>query len=153
MVFRSDQLHLQRHFAGWYLYVAHGGALHPWREGDYLNMPFHTIWAYKPNNLPPHTPDMEADLEFLLDDFSGDEWRFRRGPTITRPLSKVIMRTAEGIPYLAPEIALLYKAREYRAEDEADFSNAVMQLDDERAAWLAQALDASLPGHEWLARL
>ena len=153
MIFRHDQLDLQRHFTGWYLYAAHAGALYPWIEGDYLLLPFSTIWAYKPGNPPPHTPDVQDDLEFLLDDIVGDEWRFRRLPVITRPLSKVMMHTAYGIPYLAPEVALLYKAKGCRAEDEADFGNVVELLDAERADWLARSLNVSLPGHKWLARL
>ena len=116
-------------------------------------MPFHTIWAYDPNNLPPHTPDMPADLEFLLDDSTGDEWLFRRDPSITRLLSSVVLQTPEGTPYLAPEIALLYKAKEYRPEDNSDFTSLYSILGTKERNWLATALRTCYPQHEWLASL
>lgn len=153
MVFRQDQLSLQRHLAGWHLYIAHDGALYPWREGEYLQLPFNTIWAYQPSSTPPHTPDMPDDLEFLLDDVQGDEWRFRRNPAVRRPLAEIVMLTAEGIPFLSPEIVLLYKAKHCRAEDEADFDSVLNWFGPEQKGWLAAALRVTIPGHAWLARL
>ncbi|HKP52814.1 MAG TPA: amino acid transporter [Chloroflexia bacterium] len=155
MVFRRDQLHLWERFAGWHLYVAHSGQLYAWRKGDYLQPPLFGIWAYHPERHPPHTPDMQPNLEFLLDDLStsGDVWRFRRNAAITLPVAQLIMRTEAGVPFLSPEIALLYKAKNNRPQDTCDFNNVREVLDEERAEWLAQALKVSLPGHEWLARL
>ncbi len=154
-VFRPDQLHLQRHFAGWHMYVAHEGQLYPWREGDYLQPPMHGLWVYRPSHSPPHTADTQPELEFLLDELSpsGDEWRFRHDLSIARPLDQAILRTQDGIPYLAPEIALLYKSRGHRAEDDTDFNNIRGVLAEERRRWLVRALEVCQPGHEWLGKL
>ena len=38
----------------------------------------------------------------------GDEWVYRRDPMVRRPLANVGRVTADGIPYLAPEIVTLY---------------------------------------------
>lgn len=155
MVFRRDQLHLQHHFENWHLYIAYAGELYAWRRGDYLQPSQHGIWAYRPDRHPPHTPDIQPDLDFLLDELStsDDTWHFRRDATITRPLAKVIMRTEAGIPFLSPEIALLYKAKNYRAEDRCDFANVREVLEEERREWLASALTVSQPERDWLALL
>lgn len=38
----------------------------------------------------------------------GDHWVCRRDAAITLPYSELILRTSEGIPYAAPEVALLF---------------------------------------------
>jgi hypothetical protein len=47
------------------------------------------------------------------------------------PLAHAIRRSSEGIPYLAPEIQLLYKARDARPEDQADFKCCAPLLDSQ----------------------
>ena len=49
---------------------------------------------------------------------------YRRDPSITLPLDEAIMRTADGIPYVAPHLQLLYKAKHARRRDEEDFAAA-----------------------------
>ncbi|MBO0793003.1 MAG: aminoglycoside adenylyltransferase, partial [Ktedonobacteraceae bacterium] len=72
---------------------------------------------------------------------------------VFRPLATIGYRTSDGIPYLAPEIQLLYKSRGLRSKDEADFDSTLLYLDQERRQWLAQALTIVHPGHPWLAQL
>jgi hypothetical protein len=50
----------------------------------------------------------------------GDHWVCRRDASITLPYSELILRTSEGIPYAAPEVALLFKAKQLREKDIAD---------------------------------
>src|SRR4051794_11655311 len=71
-VFREDQLELQRHLAGWRLCKADGGELRPWVEGEFIRLPVNTIWAWRPGS---ERGDDQADLEFLLDERAGEEWR------------------------------------------------------------------------------
>ena len=63
-------------------------------------------------------------------------------------------RTAAGLPYLAPELALLFKSKNTgnrpRPEDQADFERACPLLDPEQRAWLRWALAAVDPGHVWI---
>jgi hypothetical protein len=63
------------------------------------------------------------------------------------------LRSALGVPFLAPEIALLYKSKGPRAGDDADFASAHAALDRGQRQWLAQAIAAIAPGHPWLASL
>lgn len=92
-------------------------------------------------------------FELLLDDSAGDTWVFRRRREIRRPLAEAIRFDRSRIPYLAPEIGLLYKARRPRAADELDFRNVAPRLDDGARAWLHGALARVEPDHPWLEAL
>lgn len=92
-------------------------------------------------------------LELLLDQGDGEQWVFRRAPAIRRSFELAVRRDAQGIPYLAPEIQLLYKAKRVRHQDEADFRLATPHLQDEPRAWLRAALSLVEPAHPWLAAL
>ncbi len=110
-VLREDQEHVRRHLARWDLHVAHEGTLAPWRD-ERLELPVHTIWARRGDDAP-------WELELLLMETANGRWVFRRDPGITLPLDRIGLER-DGIPYLAPEIPLLYKAKEPREQDEAD---------------------------------
>jgi hypothetical protein len=73
--------------------------------------------------------------------------------SLFRPLSTIGLRTVDGIPYLAPEIQLLYKAKEPRSKDEADFASTLPYLNRESRQWLVQALTVVHPNHPWLVLL
>lgn len=116
----------------------------------------------------PDTPSARADhhqtwvrevdtgfwrLDVFREPWDGDLWVFRRDRSISRPLALVIEYTADGIPYAAPEIVLLFKAKAAREKDEADLEVALPLLSAEQRRWLADALAAVHPGHAWLERL
>jgi hypothetical protein len=61
--------------------------------------------------------------------------------------------TSDGIPYLVPEIQLLYKAKGLRPKDEADFRQTLPALSLEQRDWLREALLQAHPQHPWLGRL
>lgn len=69
----------------------------------------------------------------------------------TRRMDKAILMR-DGLPILAPEIALLHKSsRPEEASAQADFAAVYPLLDDEQRAWLQSALAALYPaGHPWL---
>ena len=58
-----------------------------------------------------------------------------------------------GIPVLAPEIVLLYKAKAPRPKDETDFRNALAAMSPNARRWLRRALETAHPGHPWVAAL
>ncbi len=63
------------------------------------------------------------------------------------------MRDFEGIPYLAPEVQILFKSKDIRPKDEADFQAVHELLDTAQRAWLVAALELTSPGHRWIATL
>ncbi len=119
------------------------------------------VWALAAGEAPPESKhqawvlDVEAGL-WRVDVMSepGDHvtWVCRRDEAITAPRSRMIA-VRDGVPYLRPEGALLYKAKGRRPKDEADFAACVPYLEPGARAWLRAALGRMHPGHGWIAEL
>lgn len=94
---------------------------------------------------------MEFDLftESLVD----GAWIYRRDAHIHRPADEVIMVTGEGIPVVRPEVQLLYMSTTGDAKNQQDFELAHAHLPSADAAWLAQSLATTHPGHPWIVAL
>ena len=143
-LFREDQLELQRILKGWRLELATQAGRRRWMPNEWLELPFHEL----------HTYDSENNhVEFLLNEKSNSDWIFRRNKAIKRKISALSMYTDEGIPFLGPEIVLLYKAKEGRDHDELDMRQARDHLGDSRRQWLCHALRIHLPNHSWISQL
>ena len=98
-----------------------------------------------------------ATGDYLLDVFrephDGDTWICRRDETIRLPYRDIIHRTRDDIPYLAPELVLLFKAKHARQKDQADFDATVPHMAKAQREALAGLLARVHPGHPWLADL
>jgi hypothetical protein len=98
-----------------------------------------------------------ATGNYLLDVFrephDGDTWICRRDETIRFPYRDIIHHTHDGIPYLAPELVLLFKAKHARPKDQADFDATVPLMTPAQCQTLAGLLARAHPAHPWLADL
>ncbi|WP_420037228.1 nucleotidyltransferase domain-containing protein [Streptomyces sp. cg28] len=98
-----------------------------------------------------------ATGDYLLDVFrephDGDTWICRRDERIRLPYSEIIHHTKDGIPYLAPELVLLFKAKSTRRKDQSDFDATVPHMSMAQREMLAELLDLVHPGHSWIADL
>ncbi|GCD92800.1 nucleotidyltransferase domain-containing protein [Embleya hyalina] len=94
---------------------------------------------------------------FLFDVFrephEGGTWICRRDESLRLPHDTIVERTADGIPYLVPELVLLFKAKAVRPKDGADFDGVLPLLDRARRDRLGAWLTRVHPGHPWVARL
>jgi hypothetical protein len=143
-----DQQAIRACLAGWDLQcVDPPGTLRPWLPGEHLIEPIHDVWG---REVAAGTWRLQLVLN--PSDGDGDIWIYRRDARIRLPLSELVWR-CEGIPYLVPEVQLLFKAKTLRSKDAQDFEDALPELADARRAWLRQALSLTAPGHPWLARL
>ena len=140
-ILRRDVRQVVGAMSGWEFFEAKGGLLF----GPLMSDPednVSSLWG-----RPCHT--REWVLELMLDDSDGDQWVFRRERSI-RALDTVIRYDSAGIPFLVPEIQLLYKAGHIRAEDNLDFERIAPHLDDDSRRWLLCALTLVDHYHPWL---
>ena len=89
----------------------------------------------------------------MLDESEENCWVYRRDSGVRLQLKALVHRTSDGIPYLAPEVQLLYKAKAARSRDEADFRSVAPNLGHEARNWLLQSLVKTLPSHPWIGEL
>jgi len=92
-------------------------------------------------------------LDVFRDPHDGDTWWCRRDTSIRLPYDRVVRTTADGIPYLAPEVVLLFKAKHDRDKDRRDFEGALPLLDGAQRRWLRAGIERLHPGHPWLTSL
>lgn len=144
-VYRDDLDAVRAHLGGWELAVAAGGALTPWTHGP-LPEAAHVLWARERGR--------EAwQLEILAEERRGERWLYRRDPRVGLHAGDIGRLTPEGIPYVRPEIQLLYKSHATRAKDESDLIAVLPHLDPAQRGFLAAALWTTSPRHRWLERL
>ncbi len=145
-VLRRDIMTVLAALSSWEIFEAKDGALTRLGVGEVPRSAVHSLWC-----RPTGTTLWRFEL--MLDESIDDMWCYRRELSIRRPLSLVIHRNPSGIPYLAPEIQLLYKARWSRAQDQADFQLIAPRLDATARAWLVDGLARTETGHRWIAAL
>jgi hypothetical protein len=151
-VFQDDLNVLLDHLAGWQL-IAH----------DVIDPDSSEQWHGRRVYLPAHVHARHqgAELDFQVNERSGDDWVLTREPRIVLPLSQCVLRPGWGVPTAAPEVILFYKATAYfgveglwkRPQDDADFLALLPVLSAKQRGWLREAIARVLPGHRWLAQL
>lgn len=146
---RCDQLVLQQYMTerGWKFVTPHEQRLEPWPTQMRLELPRHQAHAHREG----------AMIDFLISEIEHDLWRFRRAPSIVRTVERLTLRTETGIPFLAPEVVLLFKRNavnaDGRSKDKNDFESVRTLLEPERKAWLRWALTTLDPEHPWITAL
>lgn len=129
-VARSDVAQLHDVLVGWEFFIPSPGKFVPWPVG-------HVPAADGPNQLWGRpSADAQWSLEIMFEDIRDGVLHYRRDPSITLPLDEAFLRTDDGIPYVAPHLQLLYKAKAKRPRDEIDFAAAVPLLSPAQRTWL-----------------
>ncbi len=142
-VLRHDCARLLAALRGWEIFEARNGVLSRLPAASAPRDEVNSLWC-RPAGATSWA------LEILLDAGGGSLWLFRRQPEIQRPLTEIIRRTTRGLPHLAPEIQLLYKARTPRPQDQDDFARVAPQLDAPAKKWLRESLHSMQATHPWL---
>jgi hypothetical protein len=148
LVFREHQTAIREMLADWDCWMADPpGHLRQWPLGTMLPASVHDVWC-RENDRD------DWRFQLMVDESSGPMWKSRRSERIARPISELILTDATGVPFLAPEVQLFYKAKEPRPKDAADFAAVLPALSSDQRAWLVAALRISY-GHEnpWLQSL
>jgi hypothetical protein len=130
--------------AEWHLWSNRNGVLRP-LDDKYPEPqgPDSQIWIRRSAHDPwvidlPITPDRDG------------LWTNKRLTDHVAPLEEVTWVAEDGIRYINPEIALLYKAGNGRAKDDRDLDRCLPLLAPDARAWLRDAVARLYPGHAWL---
>lgn len=108
--------------------------LAPWPHGEFLNTPINSVWVRRDEGSP-------WAFMFMLMEADGDDWVYRRFTQIRGKSADLGLRTEDGIPYLSPEIQLLYKSKDHgRQKDQDDFLRVLPHLPPAKARWLLDCL-------------
>jgi hypothetical protein len=143
---RADFPAFRPWLAGLELYEAVSGTLRHLPDGREPGTEGHQVWACDP-------AVRRWRLDTFLEPGDGQTWVSHRDERIRRPWAEAIGHTADGIPYLRAECALLAKAKHAREKDEADLAQVLPTLDGRTRAWLADAVELAHPGHAWVDRI
>lgn len=128
-------------------------------------LPNHSLYAAKDGLLEPLVDAVSNDvrqvwvldkvarkwrLDLLLDPGEENVWIYRRDARVHAPRPDVVARAADGIPYLRPEVVLLFKGKDPRPKDYTDLANCLGELDQSERKWLIAALLTAHPHSPWL---
>lgn len=145
LVLRSDQQVLHQYLKNWDLQACiPPGSLRTWEANEYLNVGINNVWCRKKQTSLWCFQIMFMDIE-------GEHWVFRRDKRVKGLIADIGKITSDDIPYLRPEIQLLFKATgPLREKDIFDFKQVITHLDKNAISWLRYNLSLVSPGHQWL---
>jgi hypothetical protein len=152
---------------GWDIYEPVGtGYLHKIDDVSLQKRLKSNIWCVKQNNNHYRFLEREQSMfqvffdhsdqndlsfiEFLFNTRDDSFFYYARDDAVKRKLSAAIMNRCE-LPYLAPEIVLLYKsAAAINPDYQKDFDNAYPFMSIDQKDWFSYAMDMLYPGgHIW----
>lgn len=145
-ILRVDAPLLLEVLSGWEHHAAAGGTLERWSGETDVAAAANGLWSR------PRGADAWA-VQFMLAGGDRRDWRYRRDERIRRPIQEVGLRTATGLPHLAPKTELLYKSVKLADKDHADFGAVLGTMTASQREWLATALATVGSEHPWIPRL
>ncbi len=107
-------------------------------------------------NFYHYEREVQTDVDFLdilLNTSDDGYFVYQQNEAIKLEISKALYSEG-GIPYLAPEIVLLYKSKCLSEDNRADFDVATAKMHPDQKEWLGQALKNEYGSdHPWVVAL
>lgn len=100
-ILRKDQMALREVLKDWEIYHTHAPGLRFWRDNTFLEK-IPNVWVRRDGESP-------WAFEIMFQESLQDRWLYRRNTSIQKPIEEIGLVTDDGIPYLRPEIQLLFK--------------------------------------------
>ena len=144
VVLRPEQLAVLNWLHEWRLYAADPpGSLRPWTLNETLPIGVHDVWCRREGRSA-------WELQIMIQEAEGDSWYFRRDASVRGGVND-LATLVNGVPCLRMDLQLLFKSKDPRAKDEADFAELMPVLTDAQRETLAYWLRLVYPnGHLWL---
>lgn len=166
-----NRIILFMHELGWTVYEACGGGMvHRITDITAQKLVKRNIFCVKDGNTHFHVTDCGDNMykceiqhiaqaaldyiEFLFNTRIDNSFVYARNEQVSRAMERAVLYNG-SIPYLAPELVLLYKSTDIGREGyQQDFDLALAKMSTESRAWLREALHACYPtGHQWEVKL
>lgn len=143
-VLRNETSFVRDLLSGWDIQVAASGQFSAW-DGRVLRVDLeeNNMWCR------PSAPGAWC-LDLTISEGDEECWVFRRDLAVRVPWNNALLHSASGVPYLAPELQLLFKSKHLRHKDDMDAQRVIPALGSTRREWLQRHLPA---GHPWLGRM
>jgi hypothetical protein len=142
---RQDVVALRSLLAEWDIHIAAAGHLEPW-TGDELHAAQHqnNLWCRRGVDGP-------WLLDVTIGEGDDEVWIYRRDPSIQFQWTDAVLQSPESIPYLAPELQLLFKSKDRREKDDIDAAEVIPRLEIGRRDRLALLLPTEHPWQDLIA--
>ena len=147
-LFLPDQVAIRGHLREWELFHIRDKTWVTWAATNRIELPEFQVQARSARSTLPA-------FDIFFNPIDGGDWLSRRHPGLRVAVTELVRWSPmpAGIPYLAPEVQLLYKAKYHRPKDDADFESAIELLEREPRKWLRDTLATHHPDDPWIARL
>jgi hypothetical protein len=116
-----------------------------WLEGWDCRVGLNNVWGRR-------SPVGPWQLDLTVGEGSEELWVYRRDTGVTRPWKTAVLSDPVGIPYLAPDIQLLFKSKSPRPKDDQDAARVIPELGRSELEFLAETLPGSHPWREIIER-
>lgn len=129
----------------WKLYPSDPpGRLRVWQPDETLPNTVRDIWGRKDDHSP-------WSFQIMVNDCENEEFLYKRDPSIRFNIKRFTQTSSDGIPFLAPELQLLYKGKSPREKDNKDFELCLPLLRRDERLWLKEMLIRCYSAkHPWL---
>lgn len=142
---RSELGRIAAHLSDHHLWATQGGGLTPYRLLDPFPDDHEQLWVRRNAQSP-------WIIDLLLQPVDGTDWVFKKDHRVRVPMAEAVL-TTDGIPHLAPQLALLHKAHLCRPQDDEDLTATLPTLTGEQRRWLRDTVQLAVPESPWNARL
>jgi Aminoglycoside-2''-adenylyltransferase len=142
---RRDAAALRSFLHDWDLHVASGGQLTPW-NGEPLRADLNqnNVWCRRSLSSP-------WSFDATIGEGDDDVWIYRRDPSLRLPWDEAVLLSDDGIPFLAPDLQLLFRSKNPGAKDDEDAGQVIGSLSEVQRNRLAGRLPPDHPWGRWLA--
>ncbi len=121
-ILRNDAPAISDVLPSWDVEIASSGVLTPWKGSTLLaEASQNNLWCRK-------GPEQPWCLDITIGEGDREFWIFRRDPTIRIPWPEAVLRSDQEVPYLAPDLQLLFKSKDPRPKDDLDAIKVIPEL-------------------------
>lgn len=145
LLLREETKDLMYQLTDWELYLASPpGNLKEWDHREPLPPTVTDIWVKEKGQSI-------WSFQIMINDSKNNQFIYKRDPSILFDIEKFTWKAKDEIPFLAPELQLLYKAKDRREKDDLDFQQCMSLMAEDKRKWLIEKITKCFSSeHPWV---